>query len=580
MGQVNGRRAHDADRSAPQQSSTFKALKRRLGTAISMLALIAAAPAIATQSAAAPLDLHGYFPGDQSWDSNGDPVTQSSSLTVGGITNINAGSGAITLSDAGNDFQGAVSLTGGTVQIRDANALTFGNLDTMSLTAISVGLLNLGSGSIDGVLDVTSNGGTVTQSDALRVSGTTDINAGAGDITLTHTGNDFIGPVTLTGNSIRVFSKNDLTIGALVSGANADVTLRAGGVLALPAVGINTGSGNLTLSSDGGVLATNGALKGNGIDMNGRDGLLLGNDITATGSRGLSLSTTNAHITQTAGALLVAGRTDINAGTGAVTLTNVGNGFAGTVSVIGGTVHIRDANALMFGYLAAGALTAESTGALNLGLGSIDGMLDVTSNGGAVGQSGALAVGGTTDIDADGNTIALTNTGNDFMGAMSLSGGSVYIHDINALTFGNLDVVSLAARSTGALHLGSGSISGTLDVASNGGAVTQGGSLMVDGGAFINAGTGAITLDNAGNDFMGVVSFTGGTVHIRDANALMFGHLAAGALTAESTGALNLGLVRSMEYSTLPATVGRSPKAALCRSAEQPISMLALAILH
>ena len=55
-------------------------------------------------------------------------VNQTGGITVGGATNINAGGNAITLTSA-NDFQGTLSLVGGTTQVRDANALTLGNVN-------------------------------------------------------------------------------------------------------------------------------------------------------------------------------------------------------------------------------------------------------------------------------------------------------------------------------------------------------------------------------------------------------------------------------------------------------------------
>ena len=45
-----------------------------------------------------------------------------------GTTGINAGAGTITLANASNDWQGAVSLTGAATQVTDTNALTLGTL--------------------------------------------------------------------------------------------------------------------------------------------------------------------------------------------------------------------------------------------------------------------------------------------------------------------------------------------------------------------------------------------------------------------------------------------------------------------
>jgi len=65
-------------------------------------------------------------------------------LSVGGVTTVDAGTGTILLASAGNNFQGAVNLAGGTTQIVDANALILGTLATGNLSASSTGALNLG----------------------------------------------------------------------------------------------------------------------------------------------------------------------------------------------------------------------------------------------------------------------------------------------------------------------------------------------------------------------------------------------------------------------------------------------------
>ncbi|WP_155518740.1 hypothetical protein, partial [Xanthomonas euvesicatoria] len=53
--------------------------------------------------------------------------------------------------------------------------------------------------------------------------------------------------------------------------------------------------------------------------------------------------------------------------------------------------------------------------------------------------------------------------------------------------------------------------SGTLKLTATNNAITQtAGSVATTGTSTINAGTGAITLDGAGNDFQGVVALTGG----------------------------------------------------------------------
>ncbi|MFC3550053.1 filamentous hemagglutinin N-terminal domain-containing protein [Lysobacter cavernae] len=470
--------------------------------------------------------------------SNNGAIGQSGALTVSGASNLNAGAGAITLTNAGNDFNGAVSLSGGATQIVDSNSLTLGAVVTGDLSATGTGALNLGSGTVNGTLDATSNNGAIGQTGALSISGTSSINAGSGAMTLDNAGNDFGGAASVTGNGIRLTDRNDLVVATLNNGNNAEVSLIADRSLILPVTPIATG-GDLTLIARQGTLGVRGALSGNNLTLAGGGGLSLDHDVTAAGN--LALTSADAAIVQQAGVLTVGGNSTLDAGSGAITLTNAGNHFAGAVNIRGGAVNLRDSGALTLGTLTAGSLTVDSTGALNLGNGTVNGTLSATSYNGAIGQNGALSVSGASSVNAGTDTITLTNAGNDFQGAVSLSGDNTQIVDSNALTLGTVATGDLDATSAGALNLGYGTVDGTLNATSHNGAIGQNGALSVTGASSINAGTGAITLTNAGNDFQDVVGLSGDSSHIRDANALTLGALATGSLNVASDGALNLG---------------------------------------
>src|SRR3546814_2964128 len=86
-------------------------------------------------------------------------------------------------------------------------------------------------------------------------------------------------------------------------------------------------------------------------------------------------------------------------------------------------------NALTLGTLSTGALTATSTGALNLGTGSVGGNLVATSNNGAISQAGALSVSGISTLNAGTGTITLAQVNNDFTGAVTATGKGVSITD-------------------------------------------------------------------------------------------------------------------------------------------------------
>ncbi|TXD44327.1 filamentous hemagglutinin N-terminal domain-containing protein [Xanthomonas campestris] len=477
-------------------------------------------------------------------------ITQSAgAITAAGNTTINAGSGAVSLTSASNDFVGPLNLSGGATQVRASNTLTLGTLSTDALTATSAGALNLGSGSVRGALTATSGNAAISQGGALSVVGTATLNAGSGDIVLTDANNDFGSTVALSGNTIALQDRNDLSIAALQSGANAAVSLVAGGGLNLPVSQIDTGTAALTLAANGGMLAAAGPLRGGAVQLTGANGIALSNTLTA-GT--LNLTSTNAAIIQSGGAVQVAGNTAVDAGSGAITLDAAGNDFQGVLALRGGATTVRDSNALSLGTLDTGSLQVTSTGAMNLGVGLVNGDLVANTNGGVVTQSGALTITGSTRINSSGAGITLDNAGNDFQSAVSLSGGDSRLRDRNALALGTLDVGALDVTSTGGLDLGQGRIGGTLMARTQGGsnaagtgfvaaavaplatggAITQQGALTVAGTSVLDAGSGAIVLTDAGNDFQGNVQATGGSIAIADRDAL--------AVTAQATDALNL----------------------------------------
>src|SRR3546814_8526114 len=102
---------------------------------------------------------------------------------------------------------------------------------------------------------------------------------------------------------------------------------------------------------------TTSSLGGANVTLRGDDGIALGADVTATGS--LSLTSQDAAIVQTGGALSVGGNTDVDAGTGNVTLAYAGNDFAGAVDITGNAVAITDANALTLGTVRSEEHTSE-----------------------------------------------------------------------------------------------------------------------------------------------------------------------------------------------------------------------------
>ncbi|WP_431305991.1 beta strand repeat-containing protein, partial [Xanthomonas axonopodis] len=322
--------------------------------------------------------------------SNGAINQTAGALRIGSTSSVNAGSGAIALGSAGNQFGGAVSLTGNGVSIRDSGALTLGTLNTGSLTVTSNGALSLGSGRVAGTLAASSGNGAIGQSGGLIVDAAATLNAGSGAIALTDGSNDFRSGVSLTGTGISVVDRDDLRVSSISNGTNGAIALTAGGALTLPTQNLSTGTGALSLIANGGALSTNGSLSGGNVSLGGRNGIVLNHNVTASGSLGLT-ATTNA-IFQNAGVLDVGGLATVDAGSGAISLTG-DNDFKNGIALTGRNIAVVDANDLSVVSLTNGgagtiALTARNSLTLpGSGLTSSD---DLTLRA----ENGTLTLGG------------------------------------------------------------------------------------------------------------------------------------------------------------------------------------------
>jgi hypothetical protein len=448
-------------------------------------------------------------------------IIGSGALGVGGNSTFtaNGANASIGVSDAANAFTGTVTFAGG-------------SLNNVSVTDTAGGLA-LNVPTLSGNLAATSSG-VLTQSAALTVGGATTLSAPGQAITLTNAANNFTGTVKATGAVTQITDVNALTAELTTTGST---TLSAGGNLAVS--GTVSGAGNdLTTTTTGKGSTSFGA---------------------TTVADALSVTSVGA-VSQT-GALSVGGATTLSAAGQAITLTNAANDFTGTVTSTGAATQITDTNALTAVFTSTGSTTLTAGGDLvasgtvsgagndltttttgkgstSLGATTVADALSATSAG-AVSQSGALTVGGLTTVSAAGQAVTLADKGNDFTGAVSLTGGTTQITDKNGLTLGTLDTGALTATSTGAMNLGQGKVGGALTATSGGFDITQTGGLAVTGYATVDAGTANVTLQNAANDFASSSSpaseftatgadkealfgnvFTGTTVQLRDANGI------------------------------------------------------------
>jgi CSLREA domain-containing protein len=257
----------------------------------------------------------------------GGTISQNGLITVVGLATFNAGANPITLTNAGNDFTGPVSLnsTGPTVAITDTNAFVFGSstLGSGTLTVNAVGI---------------TQSGAITQASS---AGTVIFNAGAGVITLANVGNDFTGLVSVNNsgnNNVSVQDSTDLPIGLSNLGSGT--------------LNLNAGSnGSIKIASN--VTSLNGVQNYNSpivltsnIDLNAGTGTINLNG-SVSGDFSLTPITANPGLTTISGANT---NTTTNVTTGVVQISNT---QSTNYVVSGGTLK---------GTGSIGTLTATGTG--------------------------------------------------------------------------------------------------------------------------------------------------------------------------------------------------------------------------
>jgi filamentous hemagglutinin family protein len=483
--------------------------------------------------------------GTLQFDTLGGPITQTSGSTinVAGSTSLQAywaeanyycyfGSCEfegytynyypITLTNKGNSFVGAVTVPdAGTVSLLDSAASGL----TINYTG---GALTLGNTTAAGPLTVSSPYGSITQASGTTISaaGATSLYAYDCSITCTYypitipnTGNNFVGAVSIPDAlnvSLMDSGSSGLALGYTDAFGTLALTSTKGPITQVAGTNIFAeGASRLTASNGSGTnysITLNqpynyfgGAVTSTGLNVNLSDdastGLNLGTT-TATGT--LTLASTGGPITQT-GAISATGASSLTAdnGSGAyynITLGNTANVFKGAVSASGANITLFD----------------DASGGLSLGNTTAEGALTLDSQDGAISQSGAIDVTGATSLTASNGSgtnynITLGELINSFGGTVTASGANVDLADSGAsgLTLGNMTA------------------SGTLQLTSAAGPITQTGVISATGATSLTAsntasGSGTnynITLANTSNSFGGTVTATGQNIDLVDDNS-------------------------------------------------------------
>lgn len=429
-------------------------------------------------------------------------IAQSGALIVGGTSAFTAGAGqAVLLNNAGNSFAGAVSFASsgpGNLQhvtVRDSTAL---DLQALAL---------------NGNLGVTA-GGSITQSGALIVGGTSSFTAAAGQsILLNNAGNSFAGVVTLAASGV---------------GNLQNVTVRDGTALDLQAVAID---GNLNIKA-GGAISQSGVLSVAGAasftTLNDAGAAITLNGINSFGS--VQAAVRNAADIVNAAANVVIQENDDTV------LGDVQTGSGQSVSIVSA------------GAIAAPANTAISAGSVSLlaagDIGSVATRVALTAPNGSINavSSGNVYLANTSGI---GSTVALDQIVAGNTGIIDLvSDGDIRVADVRAgnsvsLTSTNGGILddgidgagsqlvtgNLTLQAAGSIGQASGVGNGTLDLqAGSLSATAQGGGVYLDetggdinirqisaaGPVWLQAGGGSIVDDPADAAAASITSNSGG----------------------------------------------------------------------
>ena len=439
----------------------------------------------------------------------------------------NSGNDRVIVTGGGSGFTNVLTLGSGSPQASLVSSgaglsqtLAVANIETLQdgMTA-DAATLNGSTGNDALQLD----GGTLAGNSPVRVTisssliydlaNKTDltISGGAGTDTLTLgsdvslTGDLSIAMDDIQNSAAATLSGNRLTLDQVSSGSTSAAPIRTDVAI----IDITGSSGDIYLREADGVL-------------------LSASDVTGT----LAVESLGGDIGSN-GSLTVSGSAQFTvADAGSILLTDAANNFTSTPDFQStGTL----AN-----------LSFTNSGGIDIQPLTLSGDLSLTGDG-AITQTGPLNVAGNSRIDAGSGGITLTDSANVFTGSVSLNNTGN-----RAIRFYNSAALILASSNVG---------TGSLSLAADG--VTQSGPLVQAANAAavnIDAGSGAITLDNGGNDFTGAVSLTttgGRDIVLSDANQLNLGTSATngGDITfTATTGDIDLGRLNANNGGTITLT--------------------------
>ncbi len=514
---------------------------------------------------------------------------------VSGTNNIiKTGLGTVTLSNAGNDYNGATTISAGTLATGASNVLP----TTTDVTIANGAVLNLGNysqtiASLSGVAgsDVRLTGATnqsLTLGDATSTTFAGVIeDTGAGILSLTKNGT---GTFTLSGNNTYAGNTtiNNGTVAATSStalGANnvGTVTVAAYATLALQggiAISKDTvGTSRLTLNGVGAGSA--GALRNISGNNSWAGDITLGSAasiISATAGNTLTIGNGSYTDTLTMGAntLTVDGNGDIlfnsyigaagntgafvKNGTGTTTFTGNYNNYTGLTTVNQGALVLDTSSAFTDQTIRGNLVIGTGSGAIPANSAVVR-YGPPSNNANKIANTSAITINSDGELDLNGN--------DDTVGAITLSGGHIAtgtgILTLNADVATTTNAANRTAVVDGILYLGSATR--TFNVASGGLTSDLTINARIDNGGIVKTGAGTMVIasDNiTSGGYTGATTVSAGVLNIQNGNALgavssgttvatgaalqLQGNIAVGTegLTVNGTGISNDGALRNI----------------------------------
>ena len=325
---------------------------------------------------------------------------------------------------------------------------------------------SLDSGDINALSDINLLGDFSAKSSSLATSGNlvlgkmsvggaTSLDAGAGQVSATNSGNDFIGPVSVqTQGQVRLVDSNALTLGTIILGteladlrAIGSITQATGSVFTqsegAQSLDITSTSGLIALGNPGNLLTAPIVLEtpggGSITVVNATPLVLAGVAMAPVGLGELSLTALGG-ITQETGSSVVTGKGTVrlDAGAGPIDLGNATNQFIGVLSATNTAVNdivISTTGRMLLGSISMTATTAgrinllgtlgieqQAGGTIATGSGAV--LLRAPAGGLQVAVAGANAFNGPVSLQVDGDFASLTAKGGLTL-AESTVGGAV-----------------------------------------------------------------------------------------------------------------------------------------------------------